>query len=90
MREIRTVNRLKMYKELSWFIIEGLSWLKSLCEEVFRNYLRKLIDPSPYRFSKLQVVATEADDLKSILSRVESPNLIWLRWSDCLYNCLPP
>eukprot|EP00253_Pinus_taeda_P004329 PITA_04329 len=86
-RGIRTVYRLTKYYELS---AQGSSWLKSWCEEVFGNCLRKLIDPSPYRFSKLQLVATEGDDLKSILNRVKSPDLIWLRWSDCPDSCLPP
>jgi len=50
----------------------------------------KMRSPAPYRFSKIQLVAIEGDDLESILRRVESPNLIWLRWRECPYNPLLP
>eukprot|EP00253_Pinus_taeda_P005779 PITA_05779 len=65
---------------------EEWSWFKSCWK---RNCLRKLMDTTPYCFRNLQLVATQDGNLKSILTRVESPNLKWLRWNDCPYSCLP-
>ena len=44
---------------------------------------------TPNRFRKLQLIATVGGDLESILTRVETPNLIWLRWNNCPYSFLP-
>ena len=38
---------------------------------------------------RLQLVDTEYDFLERIWRRVKSPNLIWLRWSNCPYSFLP-
>nr|ABR17027.1 unknown [Picea sitchensis] len=95
-RVIREVRGIRTVRGLSYFYHirepesdEELSWFKNWCDEVLGNCLRKLIDTTPYRFRKLQLVATEDDHLESILRRVESPNLIWLRWNNCPYSCLP-
>eukprot|EP00253_Pinus_taeda_P001263 PITA_01263 len=94
---ITEVRGIRMVRGLSYFYHirepesdEEVSWFKNWCDEVFGNCLRKLIDPKPYRFRKLQLVATEDRHLESILRRVESPNLIWLRWNNCPFSCLPP
>lgn len=98
MRGIRTVPRLIDYYPESE---EEWSWFKSCCKRnclrklmdttqyCFRNCTRKLMDTTPYCFRNLQLVATEDGNLKSILRRVESPNLKWLRWNNCPYTCLP-
>jgi len=88
-RGIKTVPGVIDYSKISESE-EEMSWFKSWCDEVLGNCLRKLIDPTPYRFRSLQLVATEDGNLKSILRRVQSPNLIWLRWNCCPYSCLPP
>jgi len=85
-RGIRTVPRFQRRFDSSF---PEPSWLKCWCDEVFGNCLRKLIHPSPYRSSNFQLIATEEDNLESILRRVESPNLIWLRWNNCPYTWLP-
>eukprot|EP00253_Pinus_taeda_P034915 PITA_34915 len=92
-REWRVMDIPELWRQYS--LITEVRGIRTVYERYFGRYFAsestiKLIDPSPYLFSKLQLVATEGDDLKSILSRVESPNLIWLRWSDCPYKCLPP
>jgi hypothetical protein len=86
-RGIRTVPSLIDYDEIPESG-ERLSWFKSLCDKVLGNW-RKLIDTTPYRFRQLQLVATEDGHLKIILRRVESPNLIWVRWNNCPSACLP-
>eukprot|EP00253_Pinus_taeda_P009561 PITA_09561 len=91
-RGIRTVPRFIPYYGIYYGIPESeeeWSWFKSWCDELLGNCLRKLIDRAPYSFRNLQLVATEDGNLKSILRRVESPNLKWLRWTDCPYSCLP-
>jgi hypothetical protein len=40
----------------------------------------------PYRFKNLQLLATED---QSIVRRVKSSNLLWLRWYNCPHSCLP-
>jgi len=86
-RGIRTVPSLIDYDEIPESE-ERLSWFKSLCDKVLGNR-RKLIDTTPYRFRELQLVATEDGHPKSILKRVESPDLIWVRWNNCPSTCLP-
>ena len=39
--------------------------------------------------SRLQLVEYESILLKRILSRAESPNLLWLSWKECPYTYLP-
>jgi len=77
---------IRMVRVLSYFYhvrepesYEEVTWFKNWCDEVLGNCLIKLIDPKPYRVKKLQLVATEDRHLESILRRVESPNLTWLR-----------
>jgi hypothetical protein len=41
------------------------------------------------RLKNLGLVATEGGYLDDILRRVQSPNLIWLRWYGCTYSSLP-
>jgi len=38
---------------------------------------------------KLQLLQTEGYLLERILTRVHSPNLVWLSWRDCPYSDLP-
>ena len=42
-----------------------------------------------YHLRKLQLLEAEDGDLESIMTRVESPNLIWLRWNNCPYSRIP-
>lgn len=81
-RGIRTVSRFSLYRETA---SGSIGWR----DQVLGKRLRKLNGCAPYSFSNLQLVATGDGHLKSILRRVESPNLIWLRWNNCPYTCLP-
>lgn len=47
------------------------------------------MDKTPYRFTNLQLLAIEDGHLNNIMRKVESFNLIWLRWKNCPYSCLP-
>lgn len=42
-----------------------------------------------FRIRNLQLLETEGNFVKGILSRVQTPNLIWLRWNDCPDSSLP-
>lgn len=42
-----------------------------------------------FRMRNLQLLETEGNFVKGILSRVRTPNLIWLRWNDCPDSSLP-
>lgn len=39
--------------------------------------------------NSLELVTAEGDCLESLYNRVRSPHLIWLRWDNCPYSCLP-
>lgn len=69
--------------------VPQVSGLESRRNEVFRKSLSKLIHTPPYSLRKLQLVAAEGDLLESILRRVKSPDLIWLRWKKCPCSFLP-
>jgi Leucine-rich repeat (LRR) protein len=72
-----------------------LPWYQRSSYEVFGSCAMKLrnrLHNTPYRgigIRKLQLLATEGGMLEQILRRVQSPNLIWLRWYKCPYSSLP-
>lgn len=39
--------------------------------------------------NSMELLMAEGDCLESILNRVQSPHLAWLRWDSCPYSCLP-
>jgi Leucine-rich repeat (LRR) protein len=41
------------------------------------------------RMRRLELLNTEGDLVDSILTKVQHPNLIWLRWNNCPYSSLP-
>lgn len=75
------------YKIQQW---EELSLSKRWFNKAVRNRGSKQIDKTPYSFMNLQLLVIEDGHLDNILRTVGSSSLIWLRWKNCPYSCLPP
>eukprot|EP00253_Pinus_taeda_P007524 PITA_07524 len=45
--------------------------------------------PEVWPLKNLQLLEAGGNDVESILTRVQSPKLIWLRWFNCNYDVLP-
>lgn len=87
--EVRGIRMLPYGSEHA-FLRSGMPLYKS--HHVFTNRLVKLLHNTPFRgvgLRRLQLLDIEGGHLKSVLERVQSPNLIWLRWRGCPDSSLP-
>lgn len=72
--------------------VRGIRMLGMSTRESWRDKLLRWLSYRRHRtvIRKLQLLDTEDGLLELILWKVQSPNLIWLRWSNCPTRSLPP
>lgn len=67
--------------------VRGIKILRAEYEDNDEEYASL----EPYTFRELQLLDIDHDDLElePVLMKVQSPNLLWLRWDNFPYSCLP-